>query len=214
MSALDPTLDTALRGAAPLAFVAVQIDLPAATVRLLDGAGTITIDGQAFLGRDDTYGALGAIEAIEDGQGDDAPQVQVTLYVPSNTATADLGAPDAQGSPVRIWLGAADPATGAALGEPQLIFAGEVDTATIEIDQNSKDLTYQCVSGFERLFTADEGVRLNSVWHESIWPGELGLEYVANVQQTMPWGQDGQRPALIVDRTTPSITSSQQSYSV
>ncbi len=199
MTELTTALDTALQADSPLVFGAVEILLPSASIRLLDGAGFLDIGGNRFTGRDATYGTIDSVEAFSDGFDNTAPTVRITLDVPTNTATATLADPSAQGSQVSIWVGAVDRVTGLVVPDPYLVFLGELDVPTILIGQNKRALQYDIVSVFERFFDQDEGARLNGPWQNSIWPGELGLQYVVNVQQQIPWGQDTARPVLVTD---------------
>lgn len=196
---LDPALLAQLQNPAVILFVAVEIDLPGYPLRLVDGAGFVSFGGNTYHGRDDTYGALGAIEAIGDGVANDAPTVKVNILPPTNTASADLCDPLAQGSAVSIWSGALDPVTGLAVGAPFLHFAGEVDVPTLSGDRGSRNLEYECTSVWARLFAATEGARLSDAFHQSVWPGELGMEYVTAVQRQLPWGADAPRSTAITD---------------
>lgn len=199
MTGLSTGLDTELAKPAALVFGAVEILLPGYSLRLVDGAGHCVIGGNAYVGRDATYGVLGAVESMSDGVDNSAPMVRITLLPPSNTATATLADPAAQGSKVTIWFGAIDPSTGLVIADPDLIGVYELDVPIVEVKRNSRALQYDCVSAFERMFDQDEGVKLNGPWHASIWPGELGLQYTTSVLQQLPWGQDAPRPVLITD---------------
>ena len=172
---------------------------PNFALRLLDGAGVLTLFGNTFVGSDQTYGALMSIDSFSDGVGDDAPTMKVTLLPPNNTSMADLAAADVQGSQVSLWVGLVNPATGLPVSDPDLRFIGSVDVPTIQIDKNSKTLELACISSFEQFFRDDEGVRLSDAWHQSVWPGELGLQFVSGVQLQMPWGADAPRPVLVTD---------------
>ena len=201
MTALTSALDTALQADSPLMFGAVEILLPSYSLRLLDGAGFATLFGNSFVGRDATYGTLGSVEAFSDGLDNTAPAVRITLNPPTNAAMATLAAPGTQGGQVSIWIGAIDRATGLVIPDPYLMFIGQLDVPTVQIGANKRSLQYDVVSAFERFFDQDEGVRLNGPWHASIWPGELGLQYVVDVQQSLPWGSDSPRPVLVTDMT-------------
>ncbi len=41
----------------------------------------------------------------------------------------------------------------------------------------------------ERLFQIEEGRRLSDAFHQKVWPGELGLGFVTDVETWVPWGQ-------------------------
>ena len=190
--ALDASLDAALQGAAPTIFVAVRIALPEYTIRLVDGSGVVAFDSQTFTGSDDTYGVLNAVEAIEEGTGEEAPKVRISFLPPSVSAIAGLTAPGVQGSAVPIWLGAVDPATGLVIGEPELLFLGELDEADLETDLGSQLLVMDVASIWERLFDLNEGARPNKDFHQSIYgtSDENGFNHVTGVQQQLYWAAE------------------------
>ena len=35
----------------------------------------------------------------------------------------------------------------------------------------------------------EEGRRLSDAFHQLVWPGEMGLAFVTDVETTVPWGQ-------------------------
>lgn len=180
-----------------LMFAAVEIDLPGKTLRLIDGAGQLTFGGNTFVGKDADFGAIAAASTLSDGADDTAPSLNLTLYATTLTAAADVSSPAAQGSPVSIWIGAVNPATGVVIADPLLMFVGEHDYATWNIDKNSRTLDLAVISAFDRFFEQDEGARLNDGFHESIWPAETGLEFISQVDRQIPWGNDNPRPSLI-----------------
>lgn len=201
MTDLTPAMDAALSADRPLIFGAVEINLPGGVnVRLLDGAGEIGnwqgTGGAAFVGRDATFGVLAAIDPPEDGTGDQAPAMNITLHPPSTAAAAALAAPNMQGSRVRLWLGAIDRAAGGVVADPYLLFDGELDQPILSVDRGERELEYECVSGMERLFDTDEGMRLADSFHQSVWPGETGLANVTGIVKTIIWGP-GDRPSSI-----------------
>lgn len=197
MSALTPALEAALSGASPLVFGAVEINLPGYDLCLLDGAGVLSFGGKTYRGRDPVYGVLAAIEDIGDGVTEQAPSVGITLLPASDAAAASLAAPTMQGSPVAIYIGAVDPASGAVIPDPHLLFLGELDVPTLKSGPNSRSLEYEVVSVFERFFDDDEGARLSDGFHRSIWPDERGFVFVTGVTETVYWGMDAPPGAVI-----------------
>src|SRR3546814_14352344 len=95
-----------------------------ATIRLLDGSGQLVFDGETYTGRDPVFGSLAAVEAIEDGVGDEAPALNFTLLPASDAASAELASPDMQGSVVSLWLAAVDRATGEVMREQLMLLTG------------------------------------------------------------------------------------------
>lgn len=186
---MDPTLQNALAQPSVLMFGAVRIELPNYTLRLLDGAGAILIDGELYTGIDPTFGTLSTISELSEEIGDEAPEVSIGLMPPDMSAMAVLADSSMQGSLVRIMVGAADPITGVAIGQPETLFLGEIDVPTPGLDQNgARTLEYTVVSVFERLFEVEEGQRASNAWHQTIWPGERGLEFMTGTDKNLYWG--------------------------
>lgn len=185
---MDPALQTALEAPAFKMFTAVEITLPSAEViRVLDGAAELTLFGHLFTGKDATYGALSSIDQIADGDDGQAPAVRVIFEVPSVAALATLVAAEVQGSPVSIWAGAVNLTTGLAVGtEP--MFLGEIDVPTPNIGPQSRSVENDCKSVFERFFDRDGGERLSHAFWTSVWPGDLGLEFMVNITRRVLWG--------------------------
>ena len=191
MSQLTPALHVALRGDMPLVFGAISIELPDVTVNLLDGAGVLSFGNKTYVGHDETFGTQSEIEDLTDGTGDSAPAFSMTLLPAGDAAAAALAAPTMQGSPVLVYMGAVNPATGLPIPDPQLIFIGELDVPTLHSTEDSRRLGYEVVSVFERLFEDDESARLSAGHHRSIFPNEAGLDYVTGVAQPVYWGIAG-----------------------
>ena len=189
MPALATALDSALAGARPFVFGAVEIALPGYTLRLLDGSGQLTLFGNTFLGADATFGTLAAVSPISDGSGDSSPAISLTILPASSAAAATLAGATMQGSMVKIWAGALDAATGLAVSDPYLLFIGELDVATLRAGADGRSVDYEIVSVMERLFEEEEGMKLSDAFHQSIWPSETGLFDVTGVEFTVYWGQ-------------------------
>jgi hypothetical protein len=195
-------VDTAAKADSPLVFVAAEIILPGPTaIRLLDGSGFITIGGNVFTGEDATYGKIAGMDPITDGTGDQSPHAKITLLPPTNSAAAALASASNQGSAVTIYFGFIDRPTGTLIGTIDTWFVGEIDVGKLVVGQNSRAVDLDIASVWDRFFDVDEGVELNNAWHQSIWPGELGLSMVTAIQYQIPWGTDGARPNIVADGT-------------
>ena len=197
MSQLTPAMDAALAAKRKTVFGAIRIDLnDGRVIRLLDGAGKLTFFGADWTGRDPTFGVLAAIEALDDGVGDEAPALSITLLPPTASAAADLSAPGMQGSRIRLWLGAVAPGTASVIADPYLLFDGELDQPVLNDGPGEYTLEIECVSAFERLFDNEEGHRLADSYHKANWPGETGLSFVTGIVKAIIWGP-GDRPGGI-----------------
>ena len=199
MSELSPGLEEALSQDVALVFTAVEIILPSHNLRILDGSSTVTFDGKVFVGQDATYGTLHSIDAFTDAADGQAPSLKIALLPPTNTAAAQLASVSAPGSAVRVWTGALDLQTGSVVDDPDLWFVGELETPVLRVGPLGRILEFEVVSVWERFFADDEGARLTDAFHQYVWPGERGLEFVTEVQRQLAWGADQPRPTVIRD---------------
>lgn len=186
---MDPTLKSALAQSSVLLFGALRIALPAYTIRLLDGSGTLQIGGETYVGCDDVFGTIAELSELSEEIGDQAPEITIKLFPPNISAAATLASPHMQGCSVQLLVGAVNMTTGVVIGTPEVVFLGEIDVPTVEIDaQGERIVSFTVVSVFERLFEIEEGQRASNGWHQSIWPGELGLEHMTGTDVNLYWG--------------------------
>lgn len=201
----DPTLVAALGADNAWPFCAVKIELPAKTLRLLDGSGIVTVGSETYTGSDSDFGTISAVKEVEESMDRQAPELQF-VFSPSDAAAAvDLVNPAMQGSRVTIMIGCANPETGFAIGTPEVIFLGEVDVPTLRISEGERQVEFTVVSVFERFFAVDEGERATDGFHQSRWPGELGLSMVTGTEEKLWWGakapagSTGAYPGVVYD---------------
>lgn len=207
--ALTAGMVTALAAREALVFHAVEIVLSGANIRLLDGAGSVTFSSKTFTGKDATYGMLGGIEAIREEIGMEAPRTRLLILPPSTSAVTTLMAEANQGAAISVWMGAITRATGAVVSDPELLFTGFYDTAKASGGKNSLSVEIDVASDWERMFTAEEGARLNTSWHQSIWPGELGLDFMIDSLRDPYWGsKDPSEAQALVNSSGSYATSS------
>lgn len=197
--ALNASLDAALRSGAATVCCLLSIALPSGTIRVLDGAGEVVFGGATYRGEDATFGRLNGVESFAEAVGTEAPKVRFSFLPASLPALAVLANPLNQGSPVGLWFGAVDRATGLLIGAPEALFAGELDSVEVEGDRDTTLITFDVASAWERLFDVNEGQRLNNAFHQSIRPGELGFAFVTLIQREEPWGYDAPRPHVVAD---------------
>lgn len=186
--ALNSSTDAALRQPAPVIFCALEIVLPGHTLRVLDGAGVIGFDGMVFQGFDATYGTLGAIESVTESIGTEAPRVRFAFLPRSNNALANLAAPGAQGSQVTLWTGVVNPYTGLVIGQPEVLFIGDLDETSFEYDEGSGVLTVDCASAWDRFFDGNEGARQTDDFQQANYPGDRAFQFITGVEEQLHWG--------------------------
>lgn len=189
---MDSDLIDAWSAAASTHFTAIELVLPAATLRICSGGFvSFDVDGspQAFDAEDSTYGTLIGAGPITDGieASPSAARLKVAIAPPSDTAVEALTAPGAQGSAIRIWQGAIVEATGLADGEPELIFSGVLDFARLTVDAAGWAVALECGTDEELQLEPDGQRRLSDQFHRMVWPGEYGLQYVTNTTRKIYW---------------------------
>lgn len=169
----------------------LEIEHPAATIRLCDGAFFTWPGRGLFVSRDEVYGALGSVEPAGDAVGDEAPGGRMTLQTPSPAAAISLAQANAQGSPIRLWMAEGDVETGQLVGTPEPLFDGMIDTVSISLARGSVEVTVEYVSTAERLFLVKEGNVLSNRFHQLGWPGETGFALCTGSPTAVPWGVQG-----------------------
>lgn len=201
-------MDTALAAPVVCDFVAVEVILPFYSLRLLDGASQVTwqvphyvngvLESRTFYGEDATYGTMAGMEGVTEGLGTSAPRLRFRINPPTLAAAAQLNLPGNQGSSIRMWYGCVDLATGAVIPDPDLLFWGWLDQPRFVGGVDTpQGVEYDVASAMELLFAAEEGQRLNHAMHLRVFPGELGLQYVNEVERQLPWGVDTARSPMI-----------------
>lgn len=189
---VDPVLESALSQPIAGMFLAIRMDLTAASlgrvIRLLDGAAEITFGGEIYAGLDADFGTIDTVDSISDGGNEEAPELVLSLLPNSATSAAILANPSMQGCEVKVYVGAYSLVTGEPIGTPELKFMGQIDVPTLLIEHGSRKIEFSIVSVFERLFENDDAVRASDGYHQSVWPGELGLEFMTGTDKNLYWG--------------------------
>lgn len=193
---MTPAMQAALSARHVMLLGLLEISFPGYTLRLADASTVVVAMGATFVGRDVRFGTIGAIEAVGEQTGDQMPGLDLVLMPPDLSSAIVLSHPGMQGAPVRAWLAAIEIETGLPISEPELLFAGEVDTVSLEIDRGTRTLAVSCTSVFERLMDPDEGARLADSFHQWVWPGERGFSNMTGTPVERLWGP-GQKPPSI-----------------
>lgn len=200
---MTPALTAALAQPVVLLTGLIKIVLPSHTILLCDGSGVVTWGSDTFTGIDPVFGTIGEVESLTEQMGDSIPGIEMTMLPPSTSAAVTLATAAMQGAPVNLWLAAVDRATGAVVPDPELLFAGELDTATLQLDRGSREVRFSISSVWERLFEPNEGATLSSSFHKSIWPGELGFDNMTGTVIRKLWGPGEKAPVAAVPAPFP-----------
>lgn len=171
-----------------------EFDFPSGTRRLMLGSSEVAWNGHTWLGYDPTFGSVAANDDIAEDMTGVAPNSSIDIHIAPTATIADIAGPAVQLSSFKIWLAALELDSSshlAVIPDPELVFDGFVDQATINIDKNRYDVEYTIISAFDYFFEDTEDQRLNGQFHQSIWPGELGLNNVTGVAKKIYWGTLG-----------------------
>lgn len=201
--ALDPLMKNAMEGPYFVTALLFDIILPDRNVRLLDGVGEVYYGGNVYRGSDDVFGSVAAIDPLQEQIGTEAPFLRMKLLPQDRFALAYLTDPARQGCAINLLWATIDPATGLIIGEPLTVFAGSLDAAEADIDQNDTTITIDIASAWDLLFMNQQGMRLSNAQHTKTWSEraaeERGFEFVTSIQREEPWGYDQPRPAVVAD---------------
>lgn len=165
----------------------MKIELPDREVRLCDG-GFVLWEGDLYDSIDELFGTIASAETFEEKTGDEAPGGKLTFFPPSASAGAALANPAYQGSRMRFWLAEYDPETGQVTGTPELTADLSIDTATVKTSGGTRSVDIEFESAAKRLFMVMRGNALNDRFHQSCYPGELGMANATGMPRSTAWG--------------------------
>jgi hypothetical protein len=167
-----------------------KITLPGRTLLLCDG-GMVRWGGETYFSEDVEFGTIGAFGLQPDGLGGLAPGGQLTFIPASGAAAAALANPAFQNSRMQFWLAEMVRQTGFVVGSPVSLFDGLLKTATIRSARGTRRVEIPFVSRADRLFRNNQGNVCSDSFHQSVWPGELGLVNATGVPTTRAFGIEG-----------------------
>jgi hypothetical protein len=156
---------------------------PTALVRFWTGLTAIDWNGETWIGA----GNLIGISAVEEGTEVAATGLTVSMAGVPTTLVSAVIADAEQGLPGRIWIGFLDPAGGLII-DPVQVFAGRLDVPQIADGAETCVITITYESRLIDLNRPRE-FRYTHESQQVLYPGDLGLEYVAGLQdKEIAWG--------------------------
>lgn len=198
---MDSLLIAEWQKANPFSFIAIRLALPGKTLRLTSG-GTVRFtpsdeESEATFDPEDLeYGVLSSVGTIEDGEVDAAVAPDLGFQVYQDDALEAMTAAEAQGSEWTLYWGAVDPETGAVVGQPVEWFTGRLNVSALAFDESSRNLTISTYTEEQFQLQHDAAQRLSNAFHQSVWPGELGLSHVTAVLRKIYWRMTEPRRSL------------------
>lgn len=164
----------------------VKIELPGRTLRFCDG-GFFEYQGETYTSEDDVFGTIGSLQTMAESVGDIVPAVVMTLLPPNTTAAEDISQPGNQRSAVQFIIAEYDADTGL-ISTGAVEFYGQLDQTVLRSRDDEYSLAVSVVSLAERLFERNIGNSMNSSWHKSVWPDELGQDNATGLTGSIAWG--------------------------
>jgi len=170
---------------------ALRIDLPNHVISICDG-GWFDFEGTRYRADDPIFGGVFSVQNQASGSNDKAPGGTIVFVPKSASVAANLSNPGMQRSPLRFWQIELDAETGLVIGS-KLRFAGMLSHTILRGSSGTRLLEMGYIGEGEWLFSQNEGNRLSNQWHQSWWPGELGMSNITGITRAVHWGVDAPR---------------------
>lgn len=182
MRTLSAGMQTALDAAHVQTLLFVQVDFTSGTQYYCSAGASIVWNGQTWLGT----GGLVGIDPIRESSGVEAVGLRLTMSgVPSALISLALGE-TIQGRTLTIWAAALD-SSNAVIASPLQVFAGRVDTMTIEESGDTANVTVTVESEMVGLMSAAVR-RYTNEDQQKVYAGDKVFEYVPQmVEKVLPF---------------------------
>lgn len=161
-----------------------ELEFPSAPVRVWSGFGTLTWSGRDFAG----VATLGKVSEIEETSDVSARGLTLSLVgIPSDILSLAFSE-NYQQRPGRLWLGFLN-SSAQLIADPVQIFAGRMDVMSTDDGGDTGTLKLTLENNLIDLARPRER-RYTDIDQQMDYPGDLGLEYVAGLQdKTIYWGR-------------------------
>jgi hypothetical protein len=161
----------------------VHLALDSGDVRVWSGAAEYELDGETYQG----VGHLGGISPVEESTRVTARGIELSLSGIDSAMLSITLAERYRGRRVTIWLAFFD-ADFAPIADPVQHFSGFLDTMSLHDDGDTSTITITAESRLIDLERPRES-RLTNEEQQRLYPGDIGLEYVAGLaDKALPWG--------------------------
>lgn len=170
-------------------FYLVAIELASTTLRLSTLNRDISWSSQTWLGN----GQLRGFGAVREGRDIAADGIEVKIAGEPSTMISIALQSVRQNKPATLYLGYLDSSL-AVIADPVVLFKGVVDTCKIVDQPDVATVSFGIESRLVNLQRAS-GLRFNHQSQQSIFPGDLGFQYVEFLQDySWYWGKPGKNP--------------------
>jgi hypothetical protein len=167
-------------------------------VCLWTGYGDVTFGGDTYQG----VGDFGGVDNVEESMDIRANGITVTLSgIPSSLVAIALAEPY-QSRPATLFLAALNLASGALIADPYP-WAGRMDVMSVEDGADTATISLTIENNLIELTRSKER-RYTHEDQQIDFPGDLGLEYVAGIQEKpLNWGVSSPAAATSASRPSP-----------
>lgn len=164
--------------------VFVYINFDSGAVRLHDGWGDITWNSLTWNG----IGDFGGISAVQEASDIGPRSVTLRLTgVDSAYVASALDRTDYKGRTVEIYVGACD-ADGDLVADPDLLWRGTADVASVTMDKNVAEIELQCENELADLVEPNLS-RFSDEDHQLRYPGDPFFEHLPQMMnRDVKWG--------------------------
>ncbi len=195
---LSVALEAELQKAGLKPVIFTEVEVSSGTVRVWSGVGTITWDSVSWTG----VGKLGSISSITETSETRAEGLVLTLSGVDPTLLGYALTEIRHGKNAKVWLGAMDDA-GAILADPFLSFSGKVDTASVDEGGETSQIQISVESRLIEMHRPRDR-RWTHEDQQIDYPGDLGFEYVAGLQElNIIWGRGTPLPSQTYQAPVP-----------
>ncbi len=169
-------------GLSPILIMKAQFD--SGDLNLWSGLGTLQWNGDEYTGA----GNLLTMSDVTENNRGDAQNTTFSLTGINSALLAATMTENYQGRPVTAWLACLD-AAGAIIGDPFILFRGQMDVFSPTIGGDTMTMAMSCESRSidvnrvkERLYTAEA--------QKALYPDDRGLDFVSSLQDAqITWGR-------------------------
>lgn len=186
MATRDLTSDFHSASASPVKNIAgfVQMDFGSESIYVTNAAYDIDWNSQNWRG----VAQLGQVESVEEAIGVSAKALKFTISGVDTTKLSMAMNENFRNRPAKFWLGLIDPGTGI-VPDPALIFIGRMSEMTVQRGNiSSISVTAEsAMAAWGRPNTR----RFSDADQQAEYPGDLGLQYVAELAsgRELIWGR-------------------------
>ncbi len=180
---IDPTLTAAFAAGHLRAFVMADLTFRSKTEHCWTGIGTITFNGNNYLG----VGALGRIGTVTESTEIQADGTTIGLAGVNPELYQECMNDIQQGLPAKLYAGVLSD-TGQIVAQPYCFFSGYVDKSTISIQPQSLTIVLHLENLMSELQRAPMD-RYTSADQELLYPTDSAFQWVETLNdQALRWG--------------------------